>query len=296
MRTEFEIKNMELRQLQDKAAAVENENERFHRSLVEAHQKLAVDNTNTTEQWEVQLSNLTRWVEDERAARSYLETMATQLNHELQLLKEQPLSSSMPNGGQKSDWKTLRQTKKKDQQLLELQSTLQEELNRREEMYKEIVAEKNRIQMLEQELMEKEVIIQELRKCNPQQDHGSPYYTQNQFDESDTVSGRSTPETKPLIGRQTDKELYNIPARNPIKLEKTHLFVVRTFSEPTQCAICFSFMLGLWRQGVICQECDLPCHIHCAKSADQTCPAPNYRPQDRQGCALCVFWKFRNNF
>ena len=41
LRTEFEIKNMELRQLQDKAAAVENENERFHRSLVEAHQKLA---------------------------------------------------------------------------------------------------------------------------------------------------------------------------------------------------------------------------------------------------------------
>ena len=286
LRTEFEIKNMELRQLQDKAAAVENENERFHRSLVEAHQKLAANTentTNTNEQWEVQLSNLTRWVEDERAARSYLETMATQLNHELQLLKEQPtLTSSMPNGGQKSDWKTLRQTKKKDQQLLELQSTLQEELNRREDMYKEIVAEKNRIQMLEQELMEKEVIIQELRNNKHQDNHQtSPYYSQNQYDESDTVSGRSTPETKPLIGRQTDKELYNIPARNPIKLEKTHLFVVRTFSEPTQCAICYSFMLGLWRQGVICQECELPCHIHCAKSADQTCPAPNYRPTDR---------------
>ena len=56
-------------------------------------------------------------------------------------------------------------------------------------MYKEIVAEKNRIQMLEQELMEKEVIIQELRK-NPQPEHQSPYYAQNQYDESDTVSGR----------------------------------------------------------------------------------------------------------
>ena len=59
-----------------------------------------------------------------RAARSYLETMATQLNHELQMLKEQPtLTSSMQNGGQKSDWKTLRQTKKKGQQLLELRET-----------------------------------------------------------------------------------------------------------------------------------------------------------------------------
>ena len=105
---------MELRQLQDKATAVENENERFHRSLVKAHQKLETDSTTANEQWEVQLSNLSRWVEDARAARSYLETMATQLNHELQMLKEQPtLTSSMQNGGQKSDWKTLRQTKKK---------------------------------------------------------------------------------------------------------------------------------------------------------------------------------------
>ena len=32
---------MELRQLQDKAASYENENERFQRSLLEAHQKLA---------------------------------------------------------------------------------------------------------------------------------------------------------------------------------------------------------------------------------------------------------------
>ena len=41
IKTEFEIKNMELRQLQDKAASYENENERFQRSLLEAHQKLA---------------------------------------------------------------------------------------------------------------------------------------------------------------------------------------------------------------------------------------------------------------
>ena len=75
-------------------------------------------------------------------------------------------------------------------------------------------------------------------------------------------------------GRASDKALYDIPPRAAKLTEKTHLFMVRTFSEPTQCAICCSYMLGLWRQGVICQECELPCHIHCAKSADQTCPLP----------------------
>ena len=77
-----------------------------------------------------------------------------------------------------------------------------------------------------------------------------------------------------FLGRASDKALYDIPPRAAKLTEKTHLFMVRTFSEPTQCAICCSYMLGLWRQGVICQECELPCHIHCAKSADQTCPLP----------------------
>merc|ERR1711970_1066638 len=53
LRTEFEIKNMELRQLQDKAAAYENENERFQKALLEAHQELANEKvkSETKDQW-----------------------------------------------------------------------------------------------------------------------------------------------------------------------------------------------------------------------------------------------------
>ena len=87
-----------------------------------------------------------------------------------------------------------------------------------------------------------------------------------------------------ILGRASDKALYDIPPRAAKLTEKTHLFMVRTFSEPTQCAICCSYMLGLWRQGVICQECELPCHIHCAKSADQTCPLPlEYKNKKTEG-------------
>ena len=88
------------------------------------------------EQWETHLSNIVKWIYDEKEARSYLETVANNLSHEIQMLKEQPtLTNSLPNG-QKSDWQTLRQKKKNNQQLLELQSALQEELQRREALFK----------------------------------------------------------------------------------------------------------------------------------------------------------------
>ena len=69
----------------------------------------------------------------------------------------------MPNG-QKADWQTLRQKKKNNQQLLELQCMLQEELQRREQLASEIASEKSRNQVLEQELMECKFTIQELKK------------------------------------------------------------------------------------------------------------------------------------
>ena len=82
------------------------------------------------------MSNIVKWIYDEKEARSYLETVANNLSHEIQMLKEQPtLTNSLPNG-QKSDWQTLRQKKKNNQQLLELQSALQEELQRREALFK----------------------------------------------------------------------------------------------------------------------------------------------------------------
>ena len=49
-----------------------------------------------------------------------------------------------------------------------------------------------------------------------------------------------------FLGRASDKALYDIPPRAAKLTEKTHLFMVRTFSEPTQCAICCSYMRYLF--------------------------------------------------
>lgn len=79
----------------------------------------------------------------------------------------------------------------------------------------------------------------------------SPYTGDNrrEYEDSDSRSGRSSPvPSKPKQFGVTDRELYNIPNRAPSTIQKNHLFMVRTFSEPTQCQICGSFMIGLWRQ------------------------------------------------
>ena len=64
----------------------------------------------------------------------------------------------------------------------------------------EISEEKSRNQTLEQELMEAKITIQELRKHQLQPQESYYQNHSNQY-ESDSISGRSTPEPKPIIGK-----------------------------------------------------------------------------------------------
>ena len=66
--------------------------------------------------------------------------------------------------------------------------------------FKEISEEKSRNQTLEQELMEAKITIQELRKHQLQPQESYYQNHSNQY-ESDSISGRSTPEPKPIIGK-----------------------------------------------------------------------------------------------
>lgn len=52
-----------------------------------------------------------------------------------------------------------------------------------------------------------------------------------------------------------------------------HMFVVRTFIIPLKCNLCTSLMIGLIRQGLVCENCGIACHINCAKSMwNLNCP------------------------
>ncbi|XP_037073228.1 serine/threonine-protein kinase Genghis Khan-like, partial [Pollicipes pollicipes] len=55
---------------------------------------------------------------------------------------------------------------------------------------------------------------------------------------------------------------------------KFHQFRVRTFSSPLKCNHCTSLMVGLTRQGVVCEVCGFFCHIGCKEKVPAICPVP----------------------
>lgn len=42
-----------------------------------------------------------------------------------------------------------------------------------------------------------------------------------------------------------------------------HSFIIRTFITPIKCYICTSLMIGLVRQGYVCEVCGYACHVNC---------------------------------
>ncbi|XP_031622666.1 serine/threonine-protein kinase Genghis Khan isoform X2 [Contarinia nasturtii] len=60
-----------------------------------------------------------------------------------------------------------------------------------------------------------------------------------------------------------------------IQKPKMHQFLVRTFSSPTKCNHCTSLMVGLTRQGVVCELCGFACHTVCCQKVPTTCPVPS---------------------
>ena len=76
-------------------------------------------------------------------------------------------------------------------------------------IFLEISEEKSRNQTLEQELMEAKITIQELRKHQLQPQESYYQNHSNQY-ESDSISGRSTPEPKLIIGKG-----WVLSSRNP---------------------------------------------------------------------------------
>uniref|UniRef100_A0A8D9BB06 Serine/threonine-protein kinase Genghis Khan n=1 Tax=Cacopsylla melanoneura TaxID=428564 RepID=A0A8D9BB06_9HEMI len=55
---------------------------------------------------------------------------------------------------------------------------------------------------------------------------------------------------------------------------KHHQFITRTFTSPTKCNHCTSLMVGLTRQGVVCDICGFACHLSCCDKVPPSCPVP----------------------
>ncbi|CAL4060084.1 unnamed protein product, partial [Meganyctiphanes norvegica] len=64
------------------------------------------------------------------------------------------------------------------------------------------------------------------------------------------------------------------PSPHMMKQQKAHQFLVRSFSNPLKCSHCTSLMVGLTRQGVVCEVCGFACHTTCKDKVPQMCPVP----------------------
>lgn len=67
--------------------------------------------------------------------------------------------------------------------------------------------------------------------------------------------------------------LFQHEPASPLK-HKSHQFLVRTFSSPTKCNHCTSLMVGLMRQGMVCEICGFTCHTACCPHVPAVCPVP----------------------
>jgi serine/threonine-protein kinase MRCK len=74
--------------------------------------------------------------------------------------------------------------------------------------------------------------------------------------------------------QQQQQQLSHIQGFQIGPKPKSHQFLVRTFSSPLKCNHCTSLMIGLTRQGVVCEVCGFACHVHCRDRVPISCPVP----------------------
>ena len=73
--------------------------------------------------------------------------------------------------------------------------------------------------------------------------------------------------------RSSSSDLKTISSQS-----KSHSFLIRTFVAPLKCNHCTSLMVGLIRQGLVCEVCGFACHVNCANnSGQQQCPCDDAR-------------------
>uniref|UniRef100_A0A3B3RYH2 Serine/threonine-protein kinase MRCK alpha n=1 Tax=Paramormyrops kingsleyae TaxID=1676925 RepID=A0A3B3RYH2_9TELE len=265
-----------------------------NRQLEEEMRDVA-DKKESVAHWEAQITEIIQWVSDEKEARGYLQALATKMTEELESLR----STSLGSRATDMPWKMRRFAKLDMSARLELQSALDAEIRAKQAIQDELNKVKassmstecklqdseNRNQELMSEIEKLQKETEELRTgkgVKLQSTHNSllaflntPSSALDQFEHSPA----SYPATK---SRRVSSHVvvgYRLlfffflccicPPPPP-----AHQFVVKTFSVPTKCKQCTSVMVGLMRQGCVCEACSFSCHVTCADKAPAVCPVP----------------------
>uniref|UniRef100_A0A8C1UTZ8 Serine/threonine-protein kinase MRCK alpha n=1 Tax=Cyprinus carpio TaxID=7962 RepID=A0A8C1UTZ8_CYPCA len=226
-----------------------------HRLLEEEMRELA-DKKESVAHWEAQITEIIQWVSDEKDARGYLQALATKMTEELEGLR----STSLGARGTDMPWKMRRFAKLDMSARLELQSALDAEIRAKQSIQDELnkvkassIATECKLQDSESRNQELLAEIERLRK--------------------ETEELRLRRGVKHQDSQNSFLAFLNAPTSALDQFDpKAHQFSVKTFTVPTKCAQCTSLMVGLIRQGCICEVCNFSCHVTCADKAPSVCP------------------------
>ncbi|XP_012175618.2 serine/threonine-protein kinase Genghis Khan isoform X2 [Bombus affinis] len=311
---------LELNTLTDSVNRIQGE----RRQLEEEYEELR-NKKEAIAQWEAQITEIIQWVSDEKDARGYLQALATKMTEELEFLKHSGGVGGVGSGSTMADknWRNRRSQKLDKMELLNLQSSLQSEIQAKQAISEEltktrsdlIAAQKElrdfrqRFDTLTHEIKRKEMQIKELQARLDTGDgflerptsqmsylehflketasstrHGSADSVEADIEDNrapsissskSNLSELSIDPTSPLSHELLNKSSTSHGQTNLQPKPKSHQFLVRTFSAPTKCNHCTSLMVGLTRQGVVCEVCGFACHMPCCDKVPSMCPVPH---------------------
>ncbi|XP_065214675.1 serine/threonine-protein kinase Genghis Khan isoform X2 [Planococcus citri] len=323
------------RELHENVGRIKNERKQLEQDYQQLYNK-----KEAIVQWEAQINEIIQWVADEKDARGYLQALATKMVEELEYLKH-CAASSFTNSSTPSridhSWRNRRSQKLEKMELLNLQSSLQSEIQAKQSISEELsktraeyIAAQKELRDLRQqyenmahELKRKDINLKELQtrletgdgflerpssqisflehflnntSLTSNADNSSlmndRYHRMGGSAESEegdiednripsiesSKSNLSELSNANDLGRCTSPTSLHSAKQQQMSMDprkgNMHKFLIRTFAAPTKCNHCTSLMIGLTRQGAVCEVCGFVCHISCCSKLPTLCPVP----------------------
>ena len=267
--------------------------------------------------WERQIEEIIAWVSSEKDARSYLQQVTTAMTKEVESLKQQQerhvmareepeptgdyanYGSRLQSSGSQSKystttWQQRRSARVDKQELLQLQLDLANEIEDKQRIQAELTRVQRELNAVVQDLNESRAEMMKAQEQKRRSVHSVA--NSNLFatpglsppSKDGNICLQSTPlETHFLdsdAGSEADTSVEEPSSASDLTQSqvspshvKAHSFIARTFVAPLKCNHCTSLMVGLIRQGLVCEVCGFACHVTCANQGQQQCPCDDAR-------------------
>ncbi|XP_045464345.1 serine/threonine-protein kinase Genghis Khan isoform X2 [Harmonia axyridis] len=325
--------NLEVTSLREQLQEAENQRDLIERELTESMNRLQSERANleveyeqlrnkqeSLGQWESQLTEIIQWVSDEKDARAYLQALATKMTEELDYLKHAGVSNAVAGGDK--NWRNRRSQKLDKMELLNLQSSLQSEIQAKQAISEDLSKTREALHAAQKELREyrqrndslaldvkrREKQVKDLQsrldseglseRPASQMSYLDQFLKENSSSQLQNQQNYDNVPPVPSLlyqGGSIESEEGDIEDNRALSLtssksnlseasmhenqspmkHKAHQFLVRTFSSPTKCSHCTSLMVGLMRQGMVCEICGFTCHTSCCAHVPAVCPVPS---------------------